>query len=505
MAIRCYSIPGGRYVDALPDGRYAALVADTFRTHLGHVPFPPIGGVLHHRVGLIDGVFCIAGQAHTGGLAMLWNGWQWKELCPSYGTSVACFGPLGVYVSAPYAQDNIRIFNLEGKFVASISKPVGARGIALITGAGADPEDIHGVDAWYGRDGLAEYVECDGYLIGQGANGGLVIKHDAGVPSLIEPGHVEFCRAEFDGLTFVASAWKTLEHQSVICWFRTDELPSLPRVAVPHVPTEPDGPDVPDQPEEPIVSIPDFFHIVKAVDAARPHLLQKNDHDSVKEFYWRAAWALHQADPRFGMLSKSGGETGQEIPGAGRVAEDAIAYKDVTPIIDIIAGANNPGQRAAATWQFVEARRESNQWVKPPAFPESGGDTGGDPDWQSAVQAVRNDLQDLRNQVSADNNALTQLHARVDALEHREIPPVDDQRLETMIIELLRRDLRVEVDVVPAGPTLRFLGQPINLNHDHGVDVRVMLRGVVLNQRVTAPKTAARDVNLDDEGVPPRD
>ena len=120
------------------------------------------------------------------------------------------------------------------------------------------------------------------------------------------------------------------------------------------------------------MSIPDHFHVVRAVNDAHPHLLERNDHDSVKEFYWRAAWALHQHDPRWGMLSKSGGETGQEIEGAGRVAEDAVAFKDVTPIVDIIAGANNPPHRAAATWQVVEQRRESNKWVKPPAFRGEG-------------------------------------------------------------------------------------------------------------------------------------
>jgi hypothetical protein len=119
---------------------------------------------------------------------------------------------------------------------------------------------------------------------------------------------------------------------------------------------------------EPPVSIPDDFAIVRAINDAHPHLLQKNDHDSVREFYWRAAWALHQRDPRWGMLSKSGGETGQEIDGAGRVAEDAVAYKDAVPVVDIIAGANNPGHKAAATWQVVEQRRESNKWVKPPQF-----------------------------------------------------------------------------------------------------------------------------------------
>jgi hypothetical protein len=126
-------------------------------------------------------------------------------------------------------------------------------------------------------------------------------------------------------------------------------------------------PDEPEEPEEPTVQIPDHFHIVRAVNAAHPQLLAINSPDTIREFYWRAADALHQHDPRWGMLSKSGGEQGHEIEGAGRVAHDAVAYKDVTPIVDIIAGAGGIGV-ASAVWQVVEQRRESNKWVKPPRY-----------------------------------------------------------------------------------------------------------------------------------------
>src|SRR5687767_13954667 len=82
-------------------------------------------------------------------------------------------------------------------------------------------------------------------------------------------------------------------------------------------------PEDPEEPGDP-VSIPDHFHIVRGVNDAHPQLLQRNDHDSVKEFYWRAAWALHQSDPKFGFLSKSPGEAHQVIEGT-RTAQDAAA------------------------------------------------------------------------------------------------------------------------------------------------------------------------------------
>jgi hypothetical protein len=174
-----------------------------------------------------------------------------------------------------------------------------------------------------------------------------------------------------------------------------------------------------DEPEDEPVSIPDHFHVVRAVNDAHPHLLQKNDHDSVKEFYWRAAWALHQHDPRWGMLSKSGGETGHEIDGAGRVAEDAVAYQDVTPIVDIIAGANNPPHRAAATWQVVEQRRESNKWVKPPAFrgEGGGGSTGGGTGGGESASGTAAEIGQLREIIQGLRDELAAMAGRLSAIE----------------------------------------------------------------------------------------
>ena len=183
---------------------------------------------------------------------------------------------------------------------------------------------------------------------------------------------------------------------------RTDLTTLLPGEDNEPIGEEPIDPDPIDEPEAEPVSIPDHFHVVRAVNDAHPHLLQKNDHDSVREFYWRAAWALHQHDPRWGMLSKSGGETGQEIQGAGRVAEDAVAYKDVTPIVDIISGANNPPHRAAAAWQVVEQRRESNKWVKPPAFRGEGASGTA-----AEIRQLRELIQGLRDELAAVTGRLS--------------------------------------------------------------------------------------------------
>jgi hypothetical protein len=186
---------------------------------------------------------------------------------------------------------------------------------------------------------------------------------------------------------------------------------------------QPTPPQPPPPEPEPPVSIPDHAYIVAAIEAQHPHLLQKNDHDSVKEFLWRAAWALHQHDERWGMLSKSGGETGHEIDGAGRVAEDAVAYKDAVPVVDIIAGANNPPHKAAATWQVVEQRREGNRWVMPPPFGGAVPPTPDPPksppteDWGAKLLAMSQRVEAAEQSAVAAQSAALMAISKAEAIE----------------------------------------------------------------------------------------
>jgi hypothetical protein len=125
------------------------------------------------------------------------------------------------------------------------------------------------------------------------------------------------------------------------------------------------------------MSIPNRFDIVKDVDAAHAHLLQTNDGASIKEFYWRAAWALHRADRKFGMLRKVVPEKGHEIPGAGYVAVDAVCYDGEHNIVDIIQAAGDHPRRGYATWGEDDRRRPTAVWVQPPPYPGEPTNGGG--------------------------------------------------------------------------------------------------------------------------------
>ena len=115
------------------------------------------------------------GQGHDDGVAWLWADGRWTALSETYGTSPCAFGPEGsVYVSTPHGIDNVRIFDVRTKqLVRTLTRRIGARGIALIDASGFTMS----IDDWYSATVFAEYTDVgDAIWIGQGAQGGLVAK-----------------------------------------------------------------------------------------------------------------------------------------------------------------------------------------------------------------------------------------------------------------------------------------------------------------------------------------
>jgi hypothetical protein len=157
-------------------------------------------------------------------------------------------------------------------------------------------------------------------------------------------------------------------------------------------------------PEPEAVSIPNHFAIVQRVHAENPQLIAINSKETVKEFYWRAAWALHQHDPNWGMLTKSDAENHQVIEGL-RVSVDAVAYKNEKPIVDILSSAGDGPGTGGITWGIDEDRRETNLWIQPPPF-------------NTPVDGPGIDIQKLRDLVKALRNDLTMLQGRISALEN---------------------------------------------------------------------------------------
>lgn len=117
------------------------------------------------------------------------------------------------------------------------------------------------------------------------------------------------------------------------------------------------------------MSIPNRFDIVQQVHLAHPHLIQENTRKTITEFLWRVVARLAQADPRFGFLSKLPAENHVEIPGAGLVSIDAIAYQGEHNVVDIVSSAGDGPGNGGITWGETHERRPSNLWVQAVPFP----------------------------------------------------------------------------------------------------------------------------------------
>jgi hypothetical protein len=230
------------------------------------------------------------------------------------------------------------------------------------------------------------------------------------------------------------SVWSTLDGDQPGSIVAADPwLVSAPLLfdvpATPEPPPAPPLPPVdPEEPEEPEMEIPNDFAIVQRINEEYPHLIAKNTPETIKEFYWRVIWALHQKDPRWGMLSKSAGENGQVIEGI-RVSVDAIAYKDQTPIVDILKSAGDGPGTGGITWGVDPHRRDTNLWVQPLPFPtheepEEPGEPG-EPEEPSNVEhrvaTLESEVRQLRSQLLTDEKVRQLI---TDALAGQSTPDV---------------------------------------------------------------------------------
>jgi hypothetical protein len=162
------------------------------------------------------------------------------------------------------------------------------------------------------------------------------------------------------------------------------------------------------------VAIPNHFAVIQRIDAEHPLLIATNSRETVREFYWRAACALHEHDPNWGMLSKSDSENHQTIEGL-RVSVDAVAYKGATPIVDILTSAGDGPGTGGITWGVEEHRRESNLWVQPPPFRSADGghgETGG-----GGTGGTAHEIEKLRDLVKGLREEISALKGRFSALE----------------------------------------------------------------------------------------
>jgi hypothetical protein len=307
MAILHRNFDGGFYAAAVPRGECIGIMGAAWETLTGGMMAGPPNGMLAPCAGILDGVFCVAGKAQTGGNAWFWNGERWIDLqVEAYGgQGPSCaFGPLGLYVSSIGLSGNVLIFNRQGVLMSSVTQQIGVRGIAKIELDGT----VRPVDDWYGDvDGFGIYVRFGDVVIGQGARGGLVAKIGAGPTKLLEPGPWDFLTYGEEGDVFcvAASQWDYFgrgQHRAAVRWFDRRDI----ELAADYPPVVVDPPIVvPPKPPEP----PSMSGITDSQFATLERIRDKYgetlDEKEIGALLNEVAW-IHRSEG-VGMQRKDGG------------------------------------------------------------------------------------------------------------------------------------------------------------------------------------------------------
>jgi hypothetical protein len=214
--------PGGWYADALPSGEYVVLFADQFlETHLGQIAFLDAQRQpLFPRCTNVGG-FSFAGQSWHTDQTMEWHGGWVTINKPACGVS-------------PVIYDNDGLLHISDCSIGSQGWRYVTPDNVLVTG-----------DETYGpgpdSPGLYEWTDLNGLVIGQGAEGGVIV-WDGTQHRILEAGPAasRFIRVQRDGDNVSIAWWGETGAPTTVVWATMDELRQLP-VLQPVEPPVPPG------------------------------------------------------------------------------------------------------------------------------------------------------------------------------------------------------------------------------------------------------------------------
>lgn len=285
--------PGAWYIEALPNGDYAALYPNShIETSRGIVSLPrtdaeqPTENVLYLRCSNMLGNLQLTGQGHGSGWAWLHNQVSWIIGKPaSHGVSPCIFDNTGALFVATIEQGSqgYRYCNEQNQ---------------LITG-----------DATYANPALqlGEYTTLGGINIGQHAYSVEAVTHERRV---IDTGDVQFIRFNKIGSACAVAYHKPAERVSVAWWFLVEELSQFPLETPVVDPPKPEPPIIipplvpPVHPPEVGMKLPDHvYSTLVSVRAKYPTPLGNQGAAVVNEVAW-----IHRAEG-YGLESKPGGNS----------------------------------------------------------------------------------------------------------------------------------------------------------------------------------------------------
>ena len=353
--------PGGWYAYALPDGRYVVLNLDgSMDSSQGPIPAPGDSqGCLYPVLNPYASGLVIAGQAWEPGTnrTLVWTGAEWCLL-----DTVAC----GVYPC---------IYNADGILVVNVDCAVGTQGYRYVRSDGtlATGDETYGPTTnWK----LWEWTMlAPDLVVGQGENGGVLVydrgEYRALVPEYTLDGVAQVCRfihvvttGQADADQFGLAFWGESGIATACHWGTLAELRALPLDAPPVPPIEPPVPPI-EPPETPMPETPNRSDVVQAVYDHGHYDLTTVEGCCI--FTQNCAFALHNEDPRWGLLKKN---PGQNQCASGTAVDNVLYLHDdpaLSVAVDIIHASASPD--AAPSWSPDTPRYTVADWLAPDALP----------------------------------------------------------------------------------------------------------------------------------------
>ena len=234
-------VPG--FGDCRPDGRFAVNVPGVaIKSERGDIPLPDPAGLDYIR---LAASLKLAGTGQSNGTVWEWDGAHWTDRGPSYGPHAVIYD----------AADQLRIVNT----VIAYQATGGYRYVDPASHQIVSVHDSMGTAA----DGIREFTDCGPFIVGQGQDGGAVLKFkDDGIHRLLASGNADFVNASFDGTTAAITVVNDAAHSTALMFASVEELRALPPVVTPAPAPTPDPPPAP-TPEPIPVNFPNHLDAVQ--------------------------------------------------------------------------------------------------------------------------------------------------------------------------------------------------------------------------------------------------
>lgn len=389
----------GQYADARVLGEAYAFNGPA-GVHTSEGVKPPSGTdyLMFLRIPYV-GPLQVAGKDHAGAAGRVWNGTSWVPESPMFGNRPVAYDIAG----------NLHV-------VRSANEPSGSIGIRYFNEQGP----VYSKDTYADNlNSVYEYTDRGGVRIGQSGIGGAVAVID-GVRYLIEPGDTQMINVDRQGDHFAISMTKFDSGTVVIIQTTLEEILRQPIQFL----DQPGPTPVPVPTPTPVPIMPEHKNEVLALAEANP--FDKSSMESIFNFTRRVAWTLR--GDGCGLLQKGPGGENEFMVNGVSYSISRVCYPD-GHIFKILSDAGPGGQNGPqwaddgtvdpSRYRVAIAPDGSTPQPVPVPTPVPAPDVT-----KEEFEFLSEQVTRLQDGLSAVENDLIELRAKVSVLEAKPAPPL---------------------------------------------------------------------------------